>query len=413
MMARVQVPSHGRRSAARVERLTRSSTITQFADQLVAAIGRSELVGGDHAGQRGSCGAFVDPEHLVRAHHELGRGSRGSSPRRSEAIKDRAVSGGRAALRVEDTCRQSVRYAIMTAVTEPLTTVLPPPSALPDVLPTDRLLASGMPVRPLRDELRRIDDVRNVGSLVLTWLQPVLTIGLAVWIGHPLAYVVAFFLMGPAYVRFAILGHEAAHRLLFTDKRLNDFIGRWFVAYPGFVPFEGYRRSHFAHHKDEFGPDEPDLNLYNGYPITSASFWRKMRRDAFGKSGWKNLKGLLMALTSKTARPFAGRIVVAQIMILAMFIPVGPARIVRAPVVASLDDRVAGHEPPPRSSPSTAERRARRTVGSPLTTSSSRGWRERPLFRSTRAGTSLITSTWECRGATCPRCTPNSWRPAG
>jgi fatty acid desaturase len=211
----------------------------------------------------------------------------------------------------------------MTAVTEPLTTVLPPPSALPDVLPTDRLLASGMPVRPLRDELRRIDDLRNVGSLVLTWLQPVVTIGLAVWIGHPLGYALAFFLMGPAYVRFAILGHEAAHRLLFTDKRLNDFIGRWFVAYPGFVPFEGYRRSHFAHHKDEFGPDEPDLNLYNGYPITSASFWRKMRRDAFGKSGWKNLKGLLMALTSKTARPFAGRIVLAQLAILAMFTAVG------------------------------------------------------------------------------------------
>ncbi len=40
------------------------------------------------------------------------------------------------------------------------------------------------------------------------------------------------------------------------------------VAYPSFVPFEAYRRSHFAHHKEEFGPAEPDLELYNGYPIT-------------------------------------------------------------------------------------------------------------------------------------------------
>ena len=88
------------------------------------------------------------------------------------------------------------------------------------------------------------------------------------WIGHPLAYAAAFLLMGPAFARFAILGHEAAHKLLFTNKRWNDAVGRWVVAYPSFVPLDGYRRGHFAHHKDEFGPNEPDMNLYNGYPIT-------------------------------------------------------------------------------------------------------------------------------------------------
>ena len=74
------------------------------------------------------------------------------------------------------------------------------------------------------------------------------------------------------------------------------------------MPLDAYRRGHFAHHKDEFGPGEPDLNLYNGYPITEASFRRKMWRDARGSSGWKNLKGLLRAFTSKDARPIALRI---------------------------------------------------------------------------------------------------------
>ena len=55
----------------------------------------------------------------------------------------------------------------------------------------------------------------------------------------------------------------------------------------------GYRRSHFAHHREEFGPNEPDMNLYVGYPITRASFRRKLRRDAVGVSGWKNLRALL------------------------------------------------------------------------------------------------------------------------
>jgi hypothetical protein len=112
----------------------------------------------------------------------------------------------------------------MVAVTEARTTVVPADDVLPDVLPTDRLLASGMPVAELRAELREIDDLRNVGSVLFTVAQPVVTIGAAVWIGHPLAYLAAFVLMGPAFARFAILGHEAAHKLLFTNKRWNDAI---------------------------------------------------------------------------------------------------------------------------------------------------------------------------------------------
>jgi fatty acid desaturase len=200
----------------------------------------------------------------------------------------------------------------MATVMEPRTTMVPGVERLPAVLPTDRLTESGMPVPELRAELRRIDDLRNVGSVLATWAQALGTIGLAVWIGHPLAYAASFLLMGPAFARFAILAHEAAHKLLFTNKTWNDRIGRWVVAYPAFVPLEAYRRGHFAHHKDEFGPFEPDLNLYAGYPITPDSFRRKLWRDARGTSGWKNLKGLLSAFRSEEARPVALRIVVMQ-----------------------------------------------------------------------------------------------------
>jgi len=197
--------------------------------------------------------------------------------------------------------------------------MVPAVEALPDVLPTDRLTASGMPVPALRKELRRIDDVRNVGSVALTWAQALATIGAAVWVAHPLGYLAAAVLMGPAFARFAIISHEAAHKLLFTNKRANDLVGRWLLSYPAFVPFEIYRRSHFAHHKEEFGPNEPDLNLYNGYPITRPSFRRKLRRDAVGISGWKNLKPLLLALRSKLSRPFARNILLTQAVILGLF----------------------------------------------------------------------------------------------
>ena len=211
----------------------------------------------------------------------------------------------------------------MAVVTQPRATVVPSAEVLPDVLPTDRLTETGMPVPALRSELRRIANVRNVGSVLGTWAQALGTIGAAVWIGHPLAYLAAFVLMGPAFARFAILGHEAAHKLLFTNKRWNDWVGAWIVAYPAFVPLEAYRRGHFAHHKDEFGPNEPDMNLYNGYPITAASFRRKLWRDARGTSGWKNLKGLLSALKSTPSRSVALRILAMQVPLIAGAVVVG------------------------------------------------------------------------------------------
>jgi fatty acid desaturase len=112
-----------------------------------------------------------------------------------------------------------------------------------------------------------------------------------------------------------ILGHEAAHRLLFSQRRLNDGVGRWLLAYPAFLPFDSYRRAHMAHHRDEMGPDEPDLGLYSGYPISRASMRRKLTRDALGISGWKNLVPLFQATTRRSSRPMALRIFGGQLLI--------------------------------------------------------------------------------------------------
>ena len=98
--------------------------------------------------------------------------------------------------------------------------------------------------------------------------------------------------MGRGHCLLNILGHEAAHRLLFPNRRVNDFVGRWLLAYPTLQGFTAYRRVHFAHHRDELGPDEPDVGLYRGYPIAADSWHRKLRRDILGESAWKNLKGL-------------------------------------------------------------------------------------------------------------------------
>ncbi|HEX3946478.1 MAG TPA: fatty acid desaturase [Acidimicrobiales bacterium] len=184
-------------------------------------------------------------------------------------------------------------------------TMVPDPSVRPAVLPTDRLQANGMCVAELRPALRRIDDRRNALSVLALWLSVVAVVGVAVWVDNPFLYVLAFVAMGPLYVRFAILMHEAAHKLLFTDKRLNDWVGTWLIAYPAFVPIGLYRRGHFAHHRAEFGPDDPDLGYYGGYPCDRAALRRRLCRDAVGISGWKNLVPLVKAVRPRRSRRLA------------------------------------------------------------------------------------------------------------
>src|SRR3954463_12628279 len=105
-------------------------------------------------------------------------------------------------------------------------TMLPPTELLPDTLPTERLTATGRPVPELRKELREIPDARNAMTVVGVYAQSFGVIAVAIALHHPLAWIAAFFLMGRAFALYAILAHEAAHRLLFSGKRLNDFVGR-------------------------------------------------------------------------------------------------------------------------------------------------------------------------------------------
>jgi fatty acid desaturase len=182
---------------------------------------------------------------------------------------------------------------MMAMTATALRTMVPPDAHLPDdVLPTERLNARAMPTRPLRDDLRRIPTARNVVTVLMALTQTFGVVVAAGVIDRWWAWLAAFVLMGRGHCLLNILGHEAAHRLLFPNRRANDFVGRWLLAYPTFQAFFAYRRAHFAHHRDEMGPDEPDLGLYSGYPIPADSWHRKLRRDILGESAWKNFKAL-------------------------------------------------------------------------------------------------------------------------
>ena len=191
------------------------------------------------------------------------------------------------------------------------TSFVPDAKTLSQVLPSPRLLANGMAIPELRASYRTIDHWRNVRAVVLVWTWTALLAYLGVRFGW-LAAVAAFILMGPIHARFAILMHEAAHKLLFSAKRTNDVVGKWLIAYPAFVPISVYRRSHFAHHREEFGPDEPDMAFYGGYPCQAPDLARRLARDALGVSGYKNFKMLIVATTKSSSRRVALSIFAVQ-----------------------------------------------------------------------------------------------------
>ncbi len=194
--------------------------------------------------------------------------------------------------------------------------LVPTSDALASVLPSERLLANGMAIPELRQKYRRIENWRNVRAVIMVWAW---TIFIA-WAGTHWGWIVAlagFVVMGPMHARFAILMHEAAHKLLFTNKRVNDFVGKWIIAYPALVPISIYRRSHFAHHREEFGPEEPDIAFYRGYPCEPRDLRRRLVRDAVGISGYKNFKTLLVATTKRSSRRLSLEILSVQVAMFA------------------------------------------------------------------------------------------------
>ena len=200
----------------------------------------------------------------------------------------------------------------------------PDPSLLRPGRDTTLVRPDGRPQPTWRADLRRIPNARNALTIVGLYAQTIGVVAGAVWLGW-WAWPVAVVLLGRAHAQFAALMHEAAHRLLFSDRRVNDVVGRWLLGYPGFVSTDAYRRVHMAHHRREFGPDESDIALYQGYPVGRASLMRKLRRDLFGSTGVRLLRAQFAPARwrDQQSRGVLLRIVAVQVALFAIAVALG------------------------------------------------------------------------------------------
>lgn len=136
-------------------------------------------------------------------------------------------------------------------------------------------------------ELLRISDWRAWGSVAANWGVIFAAFALVAAWPNPLTIVVAIVLIGTRQLGGAALMHDAAHRALFRDRRLNDWVGNWLCAYPIWSDTDRYRPYHLQHHAHTGTAQDPDLGLVRPFPVTRGSLRRKLWRDVSGQTGRK------------------------------------------------------------------------------------------------------------------------------
>jgi fatty acid desaturase len=76
----------------------------------------------------------------------------------------------------------------------------------------------------------------------------------------------------------ALLGRDAAHRVAFRRRKLNDILGNLLIARPLFVVLGGYRPWHFEHHRRLGTDHDPELHYRAFRPYSGPLSWAKIRR---------------------------------------------------------------------------------------------------------------------------------------
>ena len=147
-----------------------------------------------------------------------------------------------------------------------------------------------------REEIRELvvhRDVKSVASLLVDWGLVGAAFALVAYWPNPLSVLLALAVIGARQLGLAILMHDAAHRALFRNRRLNDLLGNWLCGYPVWADVLPYRAYHLQHHAKNYTEEDPDLGLVKPFPITRASLRRKVWRDLSGQTGWKRARATL------------------------------------------------------------------------------------------------------------------------
>ncbi len=126
---------------------------------------------------------------------------------------------------------------------------------------------------------------------------------------NPLTFILAVMVIGARQLGLAILMHDAAHGLLFANRRLNEWAATWLCASPVFTSLALYRPYHLTHHRHTQQAEDPDLGLSAPFPVSRRSLWRKIARDLSGRTAYRRRLEQLRRGLAKEWRSFVANLV--------------------------------------------------------------------------------------------------------
>ncbi len=171
-------------------------------------------------------------------------------------------------------------------------------------------------------------DWRAWTSIGVDWGMVFASFALVAWWPNLFTILIALLVFGGRQLGFAVLMHDAAHRVLIRSRKWNDWVGNWLCAYPIWSDLYPYRPYHLLHHAKNWTADDPDLALATKHPVTGASMRRKIWRDLSGRTGLKYARAAFgrtfgQYWNSERARGAARGVAVTNLVLLASLSALG------------------------------------------------------------------------------------------
>jgi len=171
--------------------------------------------------------------------------------------------------------------------------------------------AAPIPARVPTDELRAlsvIDSARALRAIAAEWLGITVAIVVCQQWFHPLLYVLAVMFIGGRQHALAVIGHDATHYRLLSNRRLNDLLGNMLCLWPVFISVEGFRMFHVPHHQHTNLEGDGNRELWQThrdgalvadwrYPKSTRGVVAVLLKHASGLTGlWWIARGLLSSI---------------------------------------------------------------------------------------------------------------------
>ncbi len=171
-----------------------------------------------------------------------------------------------------------------------------------------RMAASELITPQQLAEVRERSKWRGALMVAHAWATIITAIALvAIW-PNPLTLLAAIVVIGSRQLGLAILMHDGAHGALHPNATVNLRLSQWFCAYPILAETRAYRRYHLKHHAHTQTDQDPDLILSRPFPITGASYKRKLIRDITGQTGFEQRKAQILNALGTVDQPWATRL---------------------------------------------------------------------------------------------------------